>query len=78
MKTNSPAAQNRLKHTYLGFISVLTFKYLMGYIKSIYPKFALKIASLGPILVGFLVKIWCDKSLIWIFLFLISCLAALE
>ena len=39
--------------------------------------FDLKIASLGPLLVWFLVEIWSDKSLILRFLGLIFCLAAL-
>ena len=37
----------------------------------------LKIASLGPLLVWFLVEVWSDKCLIWRFLGLIFCLAAL-
>ena len=40
--------------------------------------FDLKIASLGPLLVWFLVKIWSDKNLILRFLGLIVCLAALS
>ena len=40
--------------------------------------FDLKIASLGPPLVRFLVEIWSDKSLILKFLSLIFCLAALQ
>ena len=40
--------------------------------------FYLKIASLGPLLVWFLVEIWSDKSLILRFLGLIFCLAALN
>ena len=39
--------------------------------------FDLKIASLGPLLVCFLVEIWSDKSLILRFPGLIFCLAAL-
>ena len=39
--------------------------------------FDVKIASLGPLLVCFLVEIWSDKSLIWGFLNPIFCLAAL-
>ena len=40
--------------------------------------FHLKIASLGPLLVCFLVEIWSDKSLILRFFGLIFCLAALN
>ena len=40
--------------------------------------FDLKIASLGPLLVWFLVEMWSDKSLILRYLGLIFCLAALE
>ena len=39
--------------------------------------FDLKVASLGPLLVWFLVEIWSDKSLIFKFCCLIFCLAAL-
>ena len=39
--------------------------------------FDLKIVSLSPLLVCFLVEIWSDKSLILRFLGLIFCLAAL-
>jgi hypothetical protein len=39
--------------------------------------FDLKIASLGPLLVRFLVEIWSDHSQILKFLGLIFCLAAL-
>jgi hypothetical protein len=40
--------------------------------------FDLKIASLGSLLVRFLVEIWSDKSLILRFQGLIFCLVALE
>ena len=40
--------------------------------------FYIKIASLGPLLVRFLVEIWSDKSLILRFLGLIFCLVALK
>ena len=40
--------------------------------------FDLKTASLGPLLVQFLVEIWSDKSLILTFLGLIFCLTALQ
>ena len=40
--------------------------------------FDLKIVSLGLLLVLFLVEIWSDKSLIFRFLGLIFCLAALD
>ena len=40
--------------------------------------FDLKISSLGPLLVQFLVETWSDKSLILKFLGLIFCLAALQ
>ena len=39
--------------------------------------FDLKIASLGPLLVWFLVEIWSDKSLIFRFIGPSFCLAAL-
>ena len=39
--------------------------------------FYLKIESLGPLLVRFLIEIWSDKSLILRFIGLIFCLAAL-